>query len=141
MSLLRGKQEFRDILTFNADNISKNFIKQALRDLEIENVVRSESGSYSFVENRIIVGMYHIQLSLQYGYEPNHKIKLKDQGELRVAIFEKKRNSLKYINLSRDKRFANQYWVKLNHNSDIKINTLTDIIIYLYRLDRLKLFL
>lgn len=142
MGLIRGKQEFRSILDFSAENISKNFVKQSLREVEIEGLVRSESGHYTYIENQITVGMYQIQLSFQSVEGPDSKSKLKDRGSFRVAIYEQKRsNVLKNINLDRDKRFSHQYWVKLNHQSDIKINSLADIIVYLHRLDRLKLFL
>lgn len=144
MSLIKGKQEFRTILDFSKEDISKNLVKQALREAEVCEVARlPESGSSTLVENYIIVGMYQIHLLFSSIDAGNHRSKLKEYGGFRVAIYERNRkgNVLQNINLDRDRRFKTQYWAKLNHGYDIRMKNLVDIIIHLKRLNNLKMFL
>lgn len=144
MSLIKGKQEFRTILDFSKGNISKNLVKRALRDIEVHEIVcLPDSNIYTFVENYITVGMYQIKLSFSSMDSSQPRNKLKEYGGFRVAIYERNRkgNVLQHINLDRDKRFKNQYWNNLNLGYEIRTKNLVDIILYLTRLNNLKLFL
>lgn len=140
MSLIKGKQEFRTILDFSKDKLSKNMIKQALRGVEVHEVsFLPESNTYTFVENEIRVGMYTIRL-LFSSVSAETRTQLKEYGGFRVAIYEHKNKSLKNINLDKCKLFKGQYWLSLNDGYDIRMNNLTDIIMHLKRLDNLKIF-
>lgn len=144
MSLIKGKQEFRTILDFSRSKISKNFIKQSLREAEVREVVcLPDSNTYTFVENYIRVGMYQLRLSFESVDSVNNRTKLKDYGGFSVAIYERNRkgNVLQNINLVKDKKFKDQYWVELSKSYGIRINNLVDIVMYLNRLNQLKLFL
>lgn len=138
MSLIKGKTEFRTILDVNS-KASKNQINKALRQVEvIELVCNEDANHYTFVENDIVVGMYNIRLEF-YSISTEQRSRLKEYGGFKVSIYEN--NNSTGIKLNRDKRFKNQYWVKLNQDYKIRTNILTDIIMYTKRLDELKLFL
>lgn len=144
MSLIKGKQEFRTILDFSKSKISKNFVKQSLREAEVREVVcLPETNTYTFVENEIKVGMYQLRLSFESVDSINNRTKLKDYGGFNVAIYERNRkgNILKNINLEKDKRFKDQYWVEDSKNYNIRIKNLVDVVMHLERLNQLKLFL
>ena len=137
MSLFKGGYEARSILDFSKGKISKNFIGQLLRKTEI-----IEYDQSIFIDNYISVGMYKIHLF--FVEPPSHEPSpLKKCGEFSVAIFEvnHKNNVSQHISLSKDIRFKNQYWVSLSYKSQLKIKNLIDIIMYVKRLNNLKLFL
>jgi len=145
MGLIKGKQEFRTILDFSSkDKVSKNKVKEALRKAEVREVVIGEDPNhYTFIGNDITVGMYQVRLifsSIEAGYS---RAKLKEYGGFRVAVYERSRkgNMLTNINLFNDKRFRDQYWVKLNQDYQVRMKNLVDIIVYLHRLNGLKMFL
>lgn len=141
MSLIKASQEFRTILDFSHNKISKHKVRQALRTVEVQEVVcNQDTKSYTFVENDINVGMYQIRLSF-YALSTEQRSKLKEYGGFKVEIFERSKSKSRSINLSHDKRFKDQYWVKLNNDYKIRMDTLTDIIIHTKRLDELKIFL
>ncbi len=144
MSLIRGKQEFRTILDFSKGKLSKNKIKLALRQAEVLEIVRREDESTAFVENFINVGMYEIRLIFPSVDASRDRSRLKEYGKFRVGIYERANfgKSMNNINLSRDRRFKNQYWVELTKEGyNLGINNLVDIIMYLHRLNNLKMFL
>lgn len=144
MSLIKGKQEFRTILDFSKGKVSKNHIKRSLRKVEVREVVKlPESNTFTFVENNITVGMYQLRLSFQSVDSFNDRTKLKEYGGFRIAVYERNRkaNILKNINLDKDKRFCNQYWLDSNKNYGLRINNLVDIIMHLSKLNNLKMFL
>jgi hypothetical protein len=142
MSLVKGKQEFRTILDFSYKKISKTRIAQALRDVEVLELIHSqESNTYTFIENEIIVGMYQIRLFFNKKELDQNRTRLKEYGGFGVAIYERKHSALQNINLQRDKRFNNQAWVELNGQHKIRAKTLVDIILHLRRLNYLKMFL
>jgi hypothetical protein len=144
MSLVKGKQEFRTILDFSEGKLSKNKVKNALRKVEVRELVRLEnSNTLCLVENDIRVGMYQIRLSFSSFDSTHTRSKLREYGGFRVNIYERNRkgNTIQYINLSRDKRFHHQKWAKLNHDYAIRIKNLVDIIVYVSRLNQLKMFL
>jgi hypothetical protein len=143
MSLIKGKQEFRTILDFSKVKLSKNKIKEALRQAEVLEVIRREDSSNAFVENFINVGMYEVRLIFSSIDAETTRSRLKEYGKFRVAVYERGSfgKSMNNINLSKDKRFKNQYWVDLNKDYNLGINNLVDVIMYLRRLDNLKMFL
>ena len=144
MSLIKGKQEFRTILDFSKVKMSKNKVKEALRHAEVLEVVyREEDSTHTFVENFINVGMYEVRLIFSSVDAVRTRSKLKEYGKFRVAIYERASfgRSMHNISLPKDRRFKNQYWVDLNKDYNLRINNLVDIIMYLNRLNNLKMFL
>lgn len=144
MSLIKGKQEFRTILDFSKGRMSKNKVREALRHTEVlECVYREEDSTHTFVENLINVGMYQVRLIFSSVDAVNVRSRLKEYGKFRIAIYERSRhgNVVHNISLAKDKRFTNQYWVDLNKDYNLRINNLVDIIMYLHRLNSLKMFL
>ncbi len=143
MSLIKGKQEFRTILDFSKGKLSKNKIKLALRQAEVLEVVRREDESAAFVENFINVGMYEVRLIFPSVDAERNRSRLKEYGKFRIGIYERANlgKSMNNINIAKDRRFKNQYWVDLNKDYSLGINTLVDVIMYLRRLDNLKMFL
>lgn len=142
MALIKGKQEFRTILDFSKDKISKNKVKRALREAEVRELVQlKDSNTHTFVENDIKIGMYRIRLFFSSIDSSRDRSRLKEYGGFRVAIYECRGNVIQNINLSTDRRFKHQYWADLNKDYDIRMKNLTDIIMFVKRLDNLKMFL
>lgn len=144
MSLVKGKQEFRTILDFSFNKISKNRIKQSLRQAEVLEVIQQEESSIcTFVENDIIVGMYQIRLFFNHREVGQHRTRLRDYGGFRIAIYERTRKGtvLHNINLNKDSRFKHETWIDLNKDCNVRIKNLVDIIILLQRLNSLRMFL
>jgi len=144
MSLIKGKQEFRTILDFSKGKVSKNMIKRALREAKVQEVTKlPDSESYTFVENQIKIGMYKVRILFPSLSAYRDRQLLREYGGFRVAIYEVtstgKNKVLRNIKLD-SKLFKNQYWVNLNPNYKIRMKNLTDIIMYLKRLDNLKIF-
>lgn len=140
MTLIKGKQEFRTILDFSKGKISRNMVQQALRKVEVRELVQ-DYNNYIFIENDIIVGMYQIRLSFSSMDASVDRSRLREYGGFRISIYERKNKAIQNTNLLRDKRFKNQYWIYLNKNYDIRMKNLVDIILYLKRLNNLKMFL
>jgi hypothetical protein len=140
MTLIKGKQEFRTILDFSKEKISRNMVQQALRKVEVRELVQ-DCNNYTFIENDIIVGMYQIRLSFSSMDASVDRSRLREYGGFRISIYERKNKAIQNTNLLRDKRFKNQYWIYLNKNYDIRMKNLVDIILYLKRLNNLKMFL
>lgn len=86
-------------------------------------------------DNRIKVGMYTINMWLNFDLEGPHR--LREFREFEIAIYDGKNQ----INLKADPRFKSQYWVSYNFFGKLKIKHLIDIIAHCQRLDRLKAFL
>lgn len=144
MSLIKGKQEFRTILDFSKGEISKNMVKEALRNADVHEMIRlPDSNTYTFVENDIIVGMYQIRLAFSSLDSVQNRTRLREYGGFRIAIYERNRKGtvIQNINLSNDKRFKGQYWVELNKGYDVRMKNLVDVIMHLKRLNNLKMFL
>lgn len=138
MTLIRSKRENITILDFSSGKVSKNKIKQSLRNIKTVDVYNQDTKILTVTDNHIKVGMYNIKLILPTDYSPNKSSKhLREYGSFQVVIFE----SGKPINLQKDGRFKNQYWIKPNSKNDLRIPNLTDIIYYCHRLNKLKLFL
>lgn len=142
MALIKGKQEFRTILDFSKEKISKNKVKHAIREAEVRELVQlKDSNTHTFVENEIKIGMYSIRLFFSSIDSSRDRSRLKEYGGFRVAIYECKNNVFRNINLSTDRRFKQQYWLNLNEHYSIRMKNLTDIIMFIKRLDNLKIFL
>jgi hypothetical protein len=90
-----------------------------------------------------MVGMYQIRLLFSSLDSSKDRERLKEYGRFRVAIYERSRSgsSIYNINLCNDKRFKNQYWTELNKDYNLRIKNLIDIIMYVKRLNNLKMFL
>lgn len=143
MSLIKGKQEFRTILEFSKEKLSKNKVREALRSAEVVEVVRLDNNGHTFVENMINVGMYQVRLFFSSIDAGPTRSRLKEYGKFRIAVYERSSfgKSMNNINLTKDRRFKTQYWAKLNEDYNLSITNLVDVIIYLNRLDNLKMFL
>lgn len=140
MTAIRSKLESRIILDFSNGKYSKNKIKQALRQCEVINILEGEDNNEWLVyDNQIKVGMYTIVLHLPLDC-PSTYNKLKDYGDFEITIFDTsyRENS---INLRKDSRFRDQYWVSHNFFGKLRIKHLVDIISHCKRLDKLKAFL
>lgn len=142
MSLIKGKQEFRTILDFKG-KLSKNKIREALCQAEVLEVVQHDGAAHTYVDNMINVGMYQIRLFFCTDHADVNRSNLKEYGKFRVGIYERSRNGkvVYNMNLSKDKKFKGQYWVELNKDYNLCINNLVDIVMYLHRLNNLKMFL
>ena len=141
MSLINGRQEYRTILDFSKQKISKTKVKRALSRADVIEIERDAgNNSYNFIENEINVGMYQIRLSF-YSLSTEKRTKLKEYGGFSVVLYEKLRENKRYIDLSYDERFKDQYWVKPNKDYKIRMKNLIDIIMYTQRLDKLKMLL
>jgi len=141
MSLIKGKQEFRIILDFSKGKISKNIINRSLREAKVQEVAKQpDSDSYIFIENGIRVGIYQIQIIFPWLNAEDDRQLLREYGGFRIAIFEHSKDKILHNIKLDSKLFKNQYWVELNQNYKIRMKTLTDIIMYLKRLDNLNIF-
>jgi hypothetical protein len=142
MSLVKGRQEFRTILDFSKEKLSKNKIKTALRQVEVLEYARGQDSTL-FIENNIKIGMYNIRLLFSSCDADKNRNRLKEYGGFQVAIYERNRkcNIIQNINLLKDKRFKNQYWTNLNNGYNIRMKNLIDIIIFTERLNKLRMFL
>lgn len=140
MTVIRAKNERRIVLDFSDDKLSKNKIKQALRDLEISILEYSpENNTNTFIQNEIKVGMYIISVCLGDMNIQSDKYKLRDFGIMNVSIREN--NSFSPIDVYQDGRFKKQYWCQTYPVNGLKIKHLVDIIHHCRRLDNLKIFL
>lgn len=143
MTVIKGSQEFRTILDFSRNKISKNKIKQALRHVEVLEIIHhKDTKSYTIIENDITVGMYQIRLAF-YSLSTEQRSRLKEYGGFRVSIYEHVRGGkgLQNINIPNDKRFQGLHWVPLNKDYKLRSNDLIDIIMHARRLNDLKMFL
>ena len=140
MTAIRSKLESRIILDFSNGKYSKNKIKQALRQCEVINILEGENrDDWLVYDNQIKVGMYTIKLRLPLD-GPSTCSKLKDYGDFEISIYDtlSKEHS---INLQKDSRFKDQYWVSYNFFGRLRIKHLIDIVTHCKRLDKLKAFL
>lgn len=133
MTALRVKEEHRVILDFSHGKYSKNKIKHLLQNCQVS--VFEEEDENTIVENDIKVGMYTVQLHLSFIRLLG---KLKQFGDFEVSIFDCNGHS---IDLKKDGRFQDQYWVSSNSSRQLRIKHLVDIISHCKRLDRLRVYL
>lgn len=141
MTAIKARIENRIILDFSSGKCSKNKIKQALRQCEFTHCERDAKPNEVIVyHNFIKVGMYNILLYLFLDGSSN-KGKLRQFGDFEVMIWEADVNSFSAINLKKDSRFNNQYWLPKNTFGQLRITHLIDIIAHCYRLNKLRAFL
>lgn len=140
MSAVQGVQEYRTILDFSNNTLTKNYVKQAICKAEVLEMYQLQD-TIIFVENDITVGMYKIRLSFSAIDAENNRNKLKDYGTFKVKIFEHKNKTDKEIFLTRDKRFNQENWIKNNTDYKLSIKNLVDVVFLCQRLNNLKMFL
>ncbi len=140
MTAIRSKFESRTILDFSSGKYSKNKIKQALRQCEVINILEGEDrDEWMIYDNHIKVGMYTIALNLPFDCPSTYR-KLRDYGDFEISIFDTSSKE-HCINLQKDSRFKDRYWVSHNFFGKLRIKHLIDIIAHCKRLDKLKAFL
>lgn len=138
MTAIKARSVSRLILDFSAGKCSKNRIKNAIRNCEIVSVepCTHECNQWNIYNNQIKVGMYTIHLQLPFD-GPDSWRKLKDYGDFQVTISD----GGPAIDLKKDGRFKNQYWVPSNFFGKLRIKHLIDIVAHCHRLNKLRAFL
>lgn len=136
MTIIKVKSEHKIILDISNKIYSKNKLKGTLKTLQIIHEETSGHNVTMYV-NEIKIGIYTIVLYLPYDSSPKWN-RLKDFGDFEISIFE--RSIPTCINLAKDNRFKQQYWVNKNFFGKLRIKHLIDAIIYCQRLDRLNAF-
>jgi len=140
MTAIRGVSQDKVILNFNGEKCSKNRIKQALRKCEIVNLEqRDETQEFILYLNIIVIGMYVIVLELPFDSSANWR-HLKDYGDFQISICDSLDHKSR-IDLKKDPRFKNQYWVPKNFFGQLRIKHLIDIVAHCHRLNKLKAFI
>lgn len=137
MTALRIEEQPKTILDFSGLKSSKNRVRLDLQQCQINNIIENESGELTIFRNEIKVGMYRIVLALPPD-SPADCSRLKDYKDFEVLIYDDEDAS---INLKKDKRFKDQYWVQYNFFGKLRASHLIDIILYCQRLNRLSAFL
>ena len=139
MTAIRAKYELRTILDFSEGKCSRNRVMQSLRNCSVVGLEESKGKPVLYL-NEIKVGMYTISLLLPFDSSSTWS-KLKDYGDFEVRVSDTSDRKTTSINLKKDSRFSNQYWVSKNFFGKLRIKHLVDIILYCRRLDKLKAFL
>lgn len=135
MTAIKAKQEPRLIFDFSSGKYSKNKIKQTLRNCEVVRGSISKDGVTTIYLNIIKIGMYTLYIHLPYDC-PLTWNKLKQFRDFDVGIADPWT-----IDLRKDIRFKDQYWVSMNSFGNLRIKHLIDIIDHCCRLNKLKAFL
>lgn len=140
MTTISYAAQDRVVLNFSNEKYSKNHIKQAIRKCEIVNL-EPRKGTKEFIAycNIIIIGMYAIVLELPLDSCTNWH-HLRDYNDFQISICDSSDHKSR-INLEKDSRFKNQYWVPNNFFGKLRVKHLIDIIHHCVRLNRLKAFL
>jgi hypothetical protein len=140
MTAIKATAESVTVLDFSKSKCSKNQIKRAIRQCEFIHSKKCEGNKVTVYSHFIKVGMYSILVYLPYDSSANCN-RLRQYGDFEVHIWDGLDTKLRSLNLERDSRFNNQYWVPKNTFGRLRITHLVDIIAYCHRLDRLKCFL
>ncbi|HEY5268310.1 MAG TPA: hypothetical protein VII94_04205 [Candidatus Saccharimonadales bacterium] len=135
MTAIKAKQEPRIIFDFSSGKYSKNKIKQILRNCEVVNGSTSKEGVTTIYHNQIKVGMYTLHLCLPYD-SPFTWNKLKQFKDFGIDITDPRT-----IDLRKDIRFRDKYWVMHDSFGNLRIKHLIDIIDHCCRLNKLRAFL
>jgi hypothetical protein len=139
MTAIKIKEEHTTILDFSTGRCSKNRVRQALQTCEMVSILEGKDiTDLTWVINDIKVGMYTVRLYLLPDSAPGYR-KLKEHGDFEVIIFDTYGHD--NIDLQKDGRFNNQYWVSRNFFGGLRVKHLVDIIVHCKRLDKLKSFL
>lgn len=137
MTLIKAKLEERTIFDFSNGKYSKNKIKNYLDKTEIiHSQINDNMKDIIVYLNEIKIGIYTIKLQLPFDSSSDWK-RLKDYKDFSISISEGDDK----INLDKDLKFKNQYWVSKNLFGHLKIKHLIDIISYCNRLNNLRSFL
>jgi hypothetical protein len=143
MSKVRVKFERKSELDLGQGKISKNRVKQALRQWTVPEVI-FENNDCIYIDNCIQVGMYEICIipKMKSGckFFDDPKTKLKDYGGFSIEIFERKNDKLKAIQCHRDGRFKEQKWVSIVYTYNVRIKDLLEMILHCSRLNNLRVF-
>lgn len=137
MTALKIEERPKTILDFTGLKSSKNSVRMALQQCQINNIIEGKTGELTIFRNEIKVGMYRIVLALPPD-SPTDCSRLKDYKDFEVLVYDEEDIA---INLKKDKRFKDQYWVQYNFFGKLRTTHLADIILYCQRLDRLRAFL
>lgn len=139
MSTIRGMLQSRTILDFSKNKVSKNYVAQALRKVEVLETTKNSEHSIIFIENYIQIGMYKIRI-LPYALHINSRTKLKEYGGFSIEITETGHED-KPLNYQKDCRFKDQGWIKQASTYQLHNKQLIDIILHCNRLNNLSIFL
>lgn len=145
MGMLKAKLEEKAVLDFSKGNVSRNYIRQALRKIKIISEIETHDSIVSALrENYIQIGMFRVYIN-PYAVSSNKYQHLRQLGGLNIVIYERKgeRHTAYWgnINEKTDKRFKEQSWVELSPNYKVRIKHLVDIIYYCHKLNKLRAFL
>ena len=159
MSVHNIKYEYRTILDFSQEKVSKVNIRKKLSivevvDIEIpyqknrEGYIKITDGSdLIYIRNEIQIGMYRVRLlvSSRYCTKNGYSYKrdthnLRDYGGFKVKIFQIGSRSTYEIDLDRDIIFKKNGWRKKNMNNKLRISDLADIILHCHRLHNLRAY-
>lgn len=146
MTVNRINHEYRTILDFSKDkDISKNFIQQALRQIEVLdfNINNKLLQTVTVIHNDIQIGMFKIRLILHQGRIKDSKFisqKLKSYGNFQIKIYEQSPRSINLIDLFKSELFKNQFWINKNYYNGLIIKDLVKIIAHCDRLNKLRMF-
>lgn len=136
MTVIKLKKVGRQILDFSVGKHSKNKIRQALRSCEISAFkTGGDSNEIIHYTNTIKIGMYTIFLCLPHD-SPSNWNRLRQFRDFMIGIYDPN-----LIDITKDSRFKDQYWVSKNRFGQLHIKHLIDIIAYCQRLHRLRAFL
>jgi hypothetical protein len=136
MSAIKSKQESKIILNFSDKKLSKKYINDCLKQVEIISSYYCDKLDHLvFRDNDILIGMYKIRLSLLDIFSNNQN------NQFKITIFERTAQGDKEISLSRDLRFKCSNWIQSNNNYKLKTKNLVDAIYLCNKLDNLKLYL
>ncbi len=139
MTAIRSHEEPRTVLDFSNGKCSKNKIRQSLKDCHLTSLEENDDYEVTLYQNEIKVGMYSIVIQLPFDLEGPRK--LKDFKDFEISIYDGADHKTSRINLKKDPRFRNQYWVNLNFFGKLRVKHLIDVVAHCRRLDRLKAFL
>lgn len=134
MSVFKVKHEYRKILDFSDGKVSKNSIKQSLRQVDVKYCAQNVNGYITIFDNAIKVGMYSIILKLNSDFGEENST-LKQYKKVNVLVCESRTSN--EINIQNDNRFSYKSWNE-EHTS---VDELVDLINHCKRLDDMRVFL
>ncbi len=137
MTALRAREKPRTILDFSNFKCSKSGVHKILKTCKIPSLVDGKSlNDFIIYNNEIKVGIFTItlQFPLDISFDPCNLV---DQKDFEIIISE----NYSSVDLKRDSRFKNEYWVNQMFFGKFRIKHLTDAIIHCKRIDQLKAFL
>ncbi len=143
MSLIKGTSEFRTIIDFSQQKLSKNLIAKSIRNAEVLEAVKASENSYTFIHNSIKVGQYNIHLVFPYLDASQSRNQLRQYGKFKVEITVNTRTNTKkfnHVNL-KSPLFKEQPWANLNDDGyNLRMKDLPEIVMYFKRLENLAVF-